>query len=548
MIFDKELTISLLFEFRYSFTRLYICLAYDIIIKEAPLLNAGTGAPKVNAPTTAPTGQPAKAVPSGNSSASGAYGAYGGASSNQNAAPNSNMMQDNVPCMPIVALNPYNNNWTIKARITNKSAIRSWNNAKGSGTLFSIDLLDDQGNEVRGTFFKEACDKWYPILQQGDVYRFSGGKVKPVMNRQYNNLNSQYEITFDQSSNIAGPIDSSSIKQAHYNFVKISALEDTAVGAVVDVIGFVKEASDLSSITSQKMGGRELFKRDLTIADDTGFSIKCTLWGDKAKDETCGWGDNPIVAFKGVKVGDYQGKNLGCLNNTVLAINPAIDEGKALYEYVQKNLGGDLTKLGAQAMTQGGGGSGGSTRGSIEARLPLSAIKGNNMGYNEKPDYADMKMCAIYYQKDKGEGPWYTSCPKAGGDCKKKVTEGITGQWRCEKCDTEYENCTRRYILSAQCADYSGAEWFTLFNEEATKLIGKSADELYTIKMESEQAYNDIFKELLFKEFLATTRSKAEAVNDETRVKSTIFRLNEIDFVEENKKMVAVLKKFEASE
>ena len=375
-------------------------------------------------------------------------------------------------------------------------------------------------------------------------YSEPGGKVKPVMNRQYNNLNSQYEITFDQSSNIVGPIDSQSIKHAHFNFVKINTLEDTAVGAMVDVIGFVKEVSEVSSITSTKMGGRELFKRDLTIADETGFSIKCTLWGDKAQDETCGWNENPIVAFKGVKVGDYQGKNLGCLNSTVLSINPAIDEGKALFEYLKDNCGGDVSKLGAQSMTQGGGG-GGSTRGSIEARLPLSAIKGNNMGYGEKPDYADMKICPIYYQKDKGEGPWYTSCPKPGGECKKKVTEGMGGRWRCEKCDTEYDNCTRRYILSAQCADYSGAEWFTLFNEEAAKLIGQSADELYTMKCENEQAYNNVFKDLLFKEFITTTRSKAELVNEENRVKSTIFRLNEIDYVEENKKMVSVLKKYE---
>ena len=36
--------------------------------------------------------------------------------------------------MPISALNPYSNRWTIKARITNKSDIRTWENARGSGT------------------------------------------------------------------------------------------------------------------------------------------------------------------------------------------------------------------------------------------------------------------------------------------------------------------------------------------------------------------------------------------------------------------------------
>ena len=35
--------------------------------------------------------------------------------------------------------------WTIKARVTCKSDIRRWSNAKGEGHLFSIDLMDSAG-------------------------------------------------------------------------------------------------------------------------------------------------------------------------------------------------------------------------------------------------------------------------------------------------------------------------------------------------------------------------------------------------------------------
>lgn len=97
-------------------------------------------------------------------------------------------------------LNPYVNKWTIKARyaplsppspittpaepltpcllrptrVTAKSDIRRWNNAKGEGTLFSVDLLDEQGSEIRGTFFKELVDKFYTMLDTGRVFLFSG--------------------------------------------------------------------------------------------------------------------------------------------------------------------------------------------------------------------------------------------------------------------------------------------------------------------------------------------------------------------------------------
>lgn len=63
-------------------------------------------------------------------------------------------------------------------RITQKSAMRKWSNSRGEGTLFSIDLLDEEGSEIKGTFFKAEAERWYDELQEGQVYRISGGKIK----------------------------------------------------------------------------------------------------------------------------------------------------------------------------------------------------------------------------------------------------------------------------------------------------------------------------------------------------------------------------------
>jgi len=103
--------------------------------------------------------------------------------------------------MPISALNPYANRWTIKARVTSKSDLKTWANNKGEGTLFSIDLLDSQGSEIRATFFKETAQKYFSKIQEGKVYTFSGGKLK-IANKQYSSIKNNYEITFDQNSEI----------------------------------------------------------------------------------------------------------------------------------------------------------------------------------------------------------------------------------------------------------------------------------------------------------------------------------------------------------
>ena len=49
---------------------------------------------------------------------------------------------------PVVTLNPYQDNWLIKVRCTNKEDIREYNNSRGAGKVFSIDLLDSDGGEV----------------------------------------------------------------------------------------------------------------------------------------------------------------------------------------------------------------------------------------------------------------------------------------------------------------------------------------------------------------------------------------------------------------
>lgn len=54
--------------------------------------------------------------------------------------------------------------WVIKARVTNKSAIRTWSNSRGEGKLFSMDLIDES-SEIRCTAFREQCDRFYDMIE-----------------------------------------------------------------------------------------------------------------------------------------------------------------------------------------------------------------------------------------------------------------------------------------------------------------------------------------------------------------------------------------------
>ncbi|KAJ0083153.1 hypothetical protein Patl1_11873 [Pistacia atlantica] len=43
---------------------------------------------------------------------------------------------------PLVSLNPYQGNWTIKVRVTSKGNMRTYKNARGEGCVFNVELTD----------------------------------------------------------------------------------------------------------------------------------------------------------------------------------------------------------------------------------------------------------------------------------------------------------------------------------------------------------------------------------------------------------------------
>jgi replication factor A1 len=100
---------------------------------------------------------------------------------------------------PIEAISPYNNKWTIKARCTNKSTIKTWHNKNGEGKLFSVNLLDDSG-EIRATGFNDQCDMLYELFQEGGVYYISSPCRVQMAKKQFTNLNNDYELTFERDT------------------------------------------------------------------------------------------------------------------------------------------------------------------------------------------------------------------------------------------------------------------------------------------------------------------------------------------------------------
>nr|1YNX_A Chain A, Replication factor-A protein 1 [Saccharomyces cerevisiae] len=111
------------------------------------------------------------------------------------------------PIFAIEQLSPYQNVWTIKARVSYKGEIKTWHNQRGDGKLFNVNFLDTSG-EIRATAFNDFATKFNEILQEGKVYYVSKAKLQPAK-PQFTNLTHPYELNLDRDTVIEECFDES---------------------------------------------------------------------------------------------------------------------------------------------------------------------------------------------------------------------------------------------------------------------------------------------------------------------------------------------------
>jgi len=445
------------------------------------------------------------------------------------------MAQGNLagqPTFPIASLTPYQNRWTIKARVTNKSDIKRWSNSRGEGYLFSMDLLDESG-EIRATAFKAECDKFEPIVEVDKVYYISNCKLKPA-NKQYSNLNNDYELTFYEQSEMTpcNDADTKSIPRVTFNFVQLNQLKAEHKDQIVDVIGVCRSANELSTINSSRTG-KEYTKRDLQIVDQSLTELRLTLWGTQA--EKFNASGNEVIAIKSCKVGDFGGVSLSTVASSLVQINPNIQRCHELKGWYD-DTGCKATFQSASQDGMSGGGAGSNF-------MTLGEVKSSQIGMgSEKGDYYSTTANTVMFQKDRA---MYQACTQSGAEgkgCNKKVQDQGNGTYRCEKCNVDMDTFKWRLILSFSIADASDNQWVQVFHDQAEQILEISAQELGTMQTNDPEGYNRVFQNATFKKFNFRLRAKPDNYNDEVRVRHSVMSAEKVNFDTYNKLMVKELK------
>jgi len=419
-------------------------------------------------------------------------------------------------------LNPYQNNWTIKARVSYKSDMRKWSNQRGEGQLFNVNLLDET-NEIRATAFNDVADKYYDLLQEGKVYYISKARIQPAK-PQFSNLTHTYELALDRDTQIIEAEDASDVPSLHFNFVKLNKVQDLDANAIIDVIGVIKVVNPAFQIVA-KSTGRPFDRRDIEVVDNTGFAITVGLWNNTALEFDIPVGS--VVAFKGAKVQDFGGRSLSLTQSATIITNPDSPEAYQLKAWYDQQGGSnqEFKSLKNEVSSN----SGLNTKQDIQSRKTILQAQSEELGKNDKPDYFSIKAYISYIRTENFS---YPACASEG--CNRKVIQQSDDTWRCEKCDVNHPKPNHRYILTLSVVDHTGQLWVTLFDDQAQQLLGQSAGELIDLKendmSENNHAFQQVFNRIQMKEFSFRVKASPDSYKGQTRIRYNAVSLAKLDF------------------
>lgn len=438
------------------------------------------------------------------------------------------------PVNPIESLSPYQNNWTIKGRVSYKGDVRTWSNAKGEGKLFNVNFLDES-DEIRATAFNEMADKFYNLLEEGKVYYVTKARIQQAKPK-FSHLSHPYELSLDKDTEITECFDTSDVPKVHFNFTKLDHIQNVDKDSIIDVIGVVKTVNDVFQITA-KSTGKPFNRRNITIVDDSNFAIEVGLWNATAVD--FGIPAGSVVAIKGVKVQDFGGRSLSLTHSGSMMSNPDIPEAYQLKGWYD-NKGANENFQSMKTESSG-------SSDSLNNRKTISESEQLELGTGEKPDYFALKATIDYVKKDNF---CYPACnnevnvsSRGPTPCNRKVIQESDNSWRCERCNLTYEEPHYRYILNCSIVDHTGQIWVTLFDDEAKKLVNMSAGELMKVKQREDNEFPQIMESITKEEYNFRLRAKQESFNGNMKIRYNVMAINKIDF---NAESIHLAKKLES--
>ncbi|EGV62655.1 hypothetical protein CANTEDRAFT_115222 [Yamadazyma tenuis ATCC 10573] len=363
----------------------------------------------------------------------------------------------------------------------------------------------------------------YETLQEGKVYYISKARIQAAK-PQFSRLSHPYELSLDRDTIVEECFSNNgNVPKLKFNFTKLNQIQSAEPNTVIDVVGVLREVKPAFQITS-KSTGKPFDRRDIDIVDDSNFSITVGLWNATAIDFNLSEGT--VIAFKGCKIQDFGGRSLTLTQTGSILPNPDAPEAYQLKGWYD-NQGSNETFQTLKADNAG-------SANYIKNRKTIAQVKEENLGAQEQPDFFSVKATINFFKTETFCYPACVNKQEASNNlCNRKIIDQGDGTWRCEKCDINYSEATYRYILNCSIMDATEQLWATLFDQEASKIFGVSANELLVLKESNEAEFKKVVEAVTMKEFSFRLKARQDSYNGESRIRYQTMAVYDIDFAAE---------------
>jgi len=447
--------------------------------------------------------------------------------------------------LPISEISAYVQRWTIRARVTSKSQLRTFSKGAGNGKVFHIHVLDVHGGEIRASFFNEVADEWFPKLQVGKCYSLCRGNVK-IANRQYNPCDHRYEITFDKLAQIEEVVDDEQIEAVKLSLTDLKSVQTRSVPCNVDLCGVVTSASPAVAFTSRE--GKDLLKREIVVADDTANTMNVTIWGDRAKQDDALFEGNPIVCLKGVVVKEWNGGRSGSLSEGgALVFKSTIPEAQRMERWWSQ--GGKSQSL--NALSRAGGG-GSSSRNANAKPMDLGEVRRMSEQLLQTTEtYSVHCRLALVQMQKKGEPQplYYMACQELKEGRALPCNRRVDSSGFCAACNRAGK-AAARFNLRCRFSDCGDNAWLTTFHEAAQQVIGITSEEAERLEQGEggrEALESAIMGKYFNQPMQVTLRAKLDTYNGESRTNITCIDARPVSCGERGRALLKEVSEFIAA-
>jgi replication factor A1 len=428
--------------------------------------------------------------------------------------------------VPLSQLTTFSKDVQLLVRCVKKGELKNWNSNQRGGCLFSFTIIDADGNEMQVTAFNKACDKFYNVIKENCVYEIIGGFVR-MNEKKYTSVKSDYKIIIDEHTKIEQKEDDGTIQEHKINPVKISELFNYPVYSVVDVYGYVLEPGE--KFTKSTRIGEQAMRR-LIIADDSEYKIELTLWKHFTN---LNIKKGQVLGLKSVKVGDFNGRNLSSIDDSLILIDPPTKEAIECRVFCENFKGefksGGIGKIDTQNTQYNN---------ILYIKEVLDFL--NIDGDDKQGDKAPLcKIKATVCNVNHAEKNYYAGCPEP--NCKKKLAVDTYG-YQCLNCGKPVSNPTYYYTFSLRVKDASSEHWIDIFGNIGDKLFNVTAEQYKDIIIaKDETRLNEISNNLDFKTFYFVVKPKIHVYQNVPKKKLNVYRVDSVDTLADAKRILRAL-------